>query len=362
MRLLNLTKVCRQLRNPRNKVMRALLLMIGLAQVFLGFSAWAKTITASGGTPQNVQTAIDSASSGDMVVIPAGNYSWNKGVTVSKAAIKLVADGVTITNATGPDDWSAAIITLSANAAGSVELSGVKIVRGDSVGYHLVVIGTGKPVLVHDCAFESNRGGAGHCIQWRVNGGVLWHCNFTAKNGADIGGVAFKNPGSDSAWKTGSTLGALDTHGDKNTYMEDCTFKDVFLQACDFDDNSRTVVRHNLFDNSGMTSHGMDTSPVGNRQWEIYDNTYIFTASGDPYPLNLNYWFYVRGGTGVIYNNKMPDIKSSMWGDKPEIWLTVYNIRRQGSAGCQTKYPAKRQVGFGSNDSGAQVSDPIYSG
>ena len=35
-------------------------------------------------------------------------------------------------------------------------------------------------------------------------------------------------------------MGMADANGDKNTYLEDCTFRWIFLQAIDFDDNSRT--------------------------------------------------------------------------------------------------------------------------
>jgi hypothetical protein len=60
----------------------------------------------------------------------------------------------------------------------------------------------------------------------------------------------------------------------------------------------------------------------------------------------LNYWFYVRGGTGVITGNIIPDIKSQYWSDKAEISMTVQNISRiPNHIPCQTAYPAARQVG-----------------
>jgi hypothetical protein len=155
-------------------------------------------------------------------------------------------------------------------------------------------------------------------------------------------------------------MGTADVNGTANTYVEDCSFKDLFLQAVDFDDNSRTVVRHCTFDNSAITSHGQDSSPAGARHWEVYDNTFTFTASGGNYPLNLNYFFYVRGGTGIIANNVIPHIGSQMWGQKSEISLTVYNIRRSSQfVPCQTSYPAARQIGQ-SYKNGVTVTDPVY--
>jgi hypothetical protein len=128
----------------------------------------------------------------------------------------------------------------------------------------------------------------------------------------------------------------------------------------DFDDNSRTVVRHCTFDNSAIASHGQETSPAGARHWEVYDNTFIFTPSGGDYPLNLNYFFFIRGGTGVMANNVIPHIGSQRWGEKSEITMTIFNLRRSSQfVPCQTSYPAARQVGQ-SYKNGVNVTDPVY--
>ena len=90
----------------------------------------------------------------------------------------------------------------------------------------------------------------------------------------------------------------------------------------------RAVIRYNTFDNSGFVYHGADTSAYGVRHVEVYNNTFIFSPSGTGYnfPLNLNWWFYMRGGSGVWTDNDMPDIKSQIWGNKPEIKMIVQNI------------------------------------
>jgi hypothetical protein len=155
-----------------------------------------------------------------------------------------------------------------------------------------------------------------------------------------------------------------DIKGTANTYVEDCTFNNLYLQAIDFADNSRTVVRHCTFNNSAITSHGLDTGLYGTRQWEVYNNIFTFTASGKTaaggtYPLPLNYFFYVRGGTGVIADNVIPEIKSQLWGDKAGILMTVFNVRRKSAyIPCQTTWPAIHQVGQGYNH--GLVRDPVY--
>jgi hypothetical protein len=68
----------------------------------------------------------------------------------------------------------------------------------------------------------------------------------------------------------------------------------------------------------------------------------------------------VRGGTGVIADNVLPDMRSCAWGNKPEIILTVQNIRRDaGLYPCWSTYPAPHQVGQG-NDGTTDVLDPVY--
>jgi hypothetical protein len=117
----------------------------------------------------------------------------------------------------------------------------------------------------------------------------------------------------------------------------------------DLDDNSRSVIRHNLFNNSAITAHGQDTSEYGVRHFEIYDNMFVFDdADSDTYNV-ANGYFYLRGGTGVISDNTFVDIKSSYWGDPSEAILTLQHIRRNaGSPSCwQQGPPAPRQVGYG---------------
>jgi hypothetical protein len=80
-------------------------------------------------------------------------------------------------------------------------------------------------------------------------------------------------------------------------------------------------------------------------QFEVYNNRFIFTLGGDcipnPYPLHLNYWFFVRGGIGVITDNTFPKISSCLFGTKSALRRTVFNIRHDSEfAACQDSYPA----------------------
>jgi hypothetical protein len=198
-------------------------------------------------------------------------------------------------------------------------------------------------------------------IRMESNRGVVYSNTFNS-NGKNVEAVQFK-PGLASSWTSDDTMGARDSTGESNVYIEDNTFIGLYLMALDFDDGSRVAVRHNVFDNSAVVAHGADTSPLGARHYEIYDNTFKFTNFGEcttgGSTLNLNWWVYLRGGTGIIADNLMPDIKSCVWGDKPELELIVQNLRRNaGPAACWTTYPAPHQVGQGYK-TGA-ITDPLY--
>jgi hypothetical protein len=131
-----------------------------------------------------------------------------------------------------------------------------------------------------------------------------------------------------------------------------------------------------------MGTHGADTSPFGQRYFELYDNVGTFQANADGTTFNMNNWGYIRGGTGIIYNNTMPPLQSQDYGSKDDFDLTVQNLqRKEGPDPCWgagttngADYHAPRQVGFGyvtgtgkdglgrTRDANAYVGDlePVY--
>jgi len=73
--------------------------------------------------------------------------------------------------------------------------------------------------------------------------------------------------------------------------------------------------------------------------------------------VNLNRWIWIRGGTGIIADNAMPDMKSRMWGDCTEIVMIVMSLRRN-CLHAGHPYPVPRQVGQGHDGSGS-IRDPL---
>lgn len=216
---------------------------------------------------------------------------------------------------------------------------------------------TGKPILVHHCYFSTNNF-VERAVDIVTKHGIIYACSFDSMFGQDDSAIGFLSA-DDTSWSTASTMGADDITGENNFYVEDCRFAAVYLQAFDFDGNSRAVVRYNVFDNSGGTSHGSDTGPDGMRHFEVYNNTWHFENQGSN-TVNMDYAIMIRSGTGVITDNVIPDINSSEWGDKAEIKFVLFNIRQapQTPGGCQTVYPAFRQHGQ-SHNGAAYFTDPI---
>ncbi len=327
-------------------------------------NAAAREFTAAGCSQSATQAAIDSAADGDVVVVPAGSCTWSSSVRISGKGIHLKGQqkgAVKISHSAGSND----LLSVSTDASHHVEVSNLTFLPGSASGSaeYLAVSGSGKPALVHDNYFR-NVNFRVNCIRWSAAGGVISNNTFESldPDGSSGGCFQLKAEGSTSSWSTASTMGKADSTGTANVYIENNAFKKIILQSIDVDDNMRAVIRYNSFDNSGFVYHGADTSSSGVRHVEVYNNKFTFTTSGSGYrfPLNINWWVYVRGGTGVWTDNDMADIRSTQWGNKPEIVMTVQNVnRRAGSYGCWSSYPAPHQVGQ-SHNGNSSITDPMY--
>jgi PKD repeat protein len=268
------------------------------------------------------------------------------------------------------------LLTLTEATSRSVQVGGIRFVTGTGTGDYAVFKYTsgGQPILVHDCYFESTS--ALDCIYSESNRGVIWNCSFAAFpfSMAQLA-IHMKNCPTTS-WTTASTMGSADTTGTENLYVEDCDFH-AWLNCTDFDDSSRVVVRNCLMNNAGCGTHGADTSTYGVRHYEFYNNLFVFNAYNNGQTFNLNWWFFLRGGTGVIASNTLPAISSTDYGTKQGVNMIVMNLQRNagpnpcwgaGSGLTGAQYPAPRQVGMGrvtgtaGNDSITYKGDsePLY--
>jgi hypothetical protein len=336
-------------------------------------SVWSFTVSGTtyttNGSQSDVQAACNAAPDKGTVtvVIPNGSYSWTGNLTIRKSLSLAGASptGVKISNNLA----SGAMISAIAGAAGHMNIYWLNIVQtannGGGKGFALTCDRTPSSrytILVHDCTFSSGSIFT-YMVLCRDNGIIFWNDTFIGDGPNDpnaIGGLSFvcDKYGFTSSWNTPATYGTQDVSGLANSYIENCTFCDG--ATANFDDNSRVVARYSTFRNGDLTSHGQETSIIGAREWEIYNNKFIYSTSGtgpsgNTYPLNLQTWFLGRGGSGVICNNAMDDIPN-----KNGITLTVFSINRADSIPCQTAYPAARQIGQGwSASSKAPYGNPV---
>jgi len=349
--------------------------VIGRSTSSLAIGTGSRTLTTQFGLPFTVGQTLRVERTGTPVSggNPTGTRTFMVGTVNSYSGTSLTLDvnstggsGThplwiisTMADTTITHNGAGVLVRLTESSVGNVRLSGIRLVTGSGSGAYVQISPSlsGKPVFIHDCYFESVK--SFDCIYTASNRGIIWNCSFAAFpfSMAPLA-IHAKNCPTDS-WTQPSTMGTADTTGTNNFYVEDCDFH-AWLNATDWDDNSRSVMRRNLFNNAGFGTHGADTSTYGVRHYEVYDNTFVFNGYDDGNTFNLNWFFYLRGGTGLIANNVIPDIRSTDYGDKLEINMTVMNLQRSGGPnGCWSGgYPAPRQVGMG-RVTGAAGNDSI---
>lgn len=324
--------------------------------------AWSYTVVGhhyiTDGTQRDVRAACSTAPDNGTVtvLIPDGTYTWNRTLTIRNAIhLRGQNKGKVIIKDRNPTG-DMILVNGSANANTTIANLVLEDERENRNFLFMLDINrqidSNYTVCVHDCEFYQNHIFA-YSARCLANGIIWWNDIFVGSKGANgIGGISFvcDQYGYTSSWNTPDTMGVNDTSGLSNSYVENCRFYDA--ATCNFDDNSRVVFRCNKVINASLGSHGQETSLYGARHWEVYSNEFIYSTSGkgpsgNKYPLNMNQWFYVRGGTGVVTGNSMDDLPG-----KSGVFLNVFSITRgmnDGNGGefCPVNYPAPHQTGWG---------------
>jgi hypothetical protein len=257
-----------------------------------GSSVFSATIATTDTSQVSVQAAINRASDGDTVMVPAGSSTWTSRVYIRNKAITILGAGIgqtTITSALPTLRASAPFYVSSGRKA--VRISGFSCVGGpgDQTGF---ISMSSQNFRIDHCAFSNltKRGVVAYSTpnSW----GVIDHCTFQKASGSPQGVSVFGDR--DAAWNRPLSLGTINA-----VYIEDCTFTwPKPADSClDMYNGARAVFRHNTVTNASIGCHGLDSgryrSPVS---WEFYENTLNVTV-----PLARQ--FHFRGGTGVVFNN-----------------------------------------------------------
>jgi len=293
----------------------------------------ATTFYAQSCSQTNIQTAIDSSSNGDTVIVPAGTCTSATAITLNQ--------GATLQGA-GKD-----LSLLSLSASGSVivldgtdgelpRITGFTI-DGVSETYGIYVQGDCKTFRIDNIKFT---GTAGAIKTDGYTYGVIDSCTFI-NAGAEQIDVADGGDGS-NAW----SYDIDDILGTANAvYIEDCYFESDAEgngNAIDSNVGARWVFRYNEVTgtNDGLLmpieNHGYCMqSNHGTRSIEVYENTFTIDYT------DYNPVMKIRGGDGVIYDN-------NVFGTFDWIQLNNYRSWNEGCAGglCSDNegYPCQDQT------------------
>jgi hypothetical protein len=315
-----------------------------------------QTITLSEtGTRTNFMTGtVTSYSSGSLVVnvTSTGGSCGANSLSNCKRWIVSTPSATVITN----NDTSTYLFTVTEDTAVHTNISGIHFAAGSGTVGHINLNYTsgGQAILIHDCWMETGTS-TGASVHTTTNRGVISNCSFDSSP-FSMAPLAFQSQADSlqTSWSTPSTMGMSDTTGQNNSYIESSDFH-AFLNATDYDNNSRGVFRYNFMNNAGFGTHGLDTSLFGQRHFEYYNNIGNYNGYNDGTTFNMNWWIFVRGGTYVVYNNTLPALQSTDYGTKADILMTEMDLQRNAGAvpcwGAGTtagaKYYAPHQVGIG---------------
>ena len=250
----------------------------------------AATINAASASRSDVQTAINTAVSGDVVIVPAGFVTWTTAVSIPTGKkITLQGSGMDATVITGGDGWKAIDMTTSGSRVTGIGfISSAGVIQVDGDGWR-----------IDQCRFYSDTFVVGVSVYGnRENNhptGLIDSCIFHNMRITVDGYVAGSLPTAHALWAQPLNLGS----GDGVVYVENNTFTfTVFGNAIDANVGGRYVFRYNTLNDVYIEAHATLYNDTGTRKWEIYNNTFTFGAT---------VWvpFRLRGGTGVVFNNTL---------------------------------------------------------
>lgn len=245
----------------------------------------------------DIQTAIDAAGDGDTVTVPSGDCTWTGGVTIPDTkGIVLQGAGVDVTTVGGD--------LLRINLGTTTQVTRVTgFTFTSSIPIRIFSFTSAE---TQEFRIDNNKFSGGVWVTCRCYG-VIDHNQFVATNvftmvrvfeaAYDLGGGGVFADGGGASWARAESLGTRDA-----VYFEDNTItitNPATGNSClDGRSGGRAVVRNNTIKNVTCGTHDAEIeNERGMRQYEVYDNTFIYDD-------NINTAFMnERGGTGVIADN-----------------------------------------------------------
>jgi hypothetical protein len=302
----------------------------------------ASVINAASCSATDVQNAINSAASGDVVFMPAPcTVTWNTGVTIPNTkGITLNGNGANVIRGSLAD-WSP-LLRLNPNASVGSRITGINASdTKSSQGYFLIVNGgneTTAKFRVDHCTFT----GLSMLRHIGINDpvyGVLDHNTITWSGNNEVIHNEAYGADSTAGWSNDVVPGSGDAlYIEDNSFVNQTSGNPAYFwggSAVQGYYGARTVVRYNTLTMAQIDMHGT-AGGIGARWWEIYENTFVIVPNGDS-----NY-MAIRAGSGVIFNNHKTGASDPG---------AIIQLIEEDSG-----YPALYQIGRGKN----QSSDPAY--
>lgn len=317
--------------------------LVGAVSLF-SFSHGA-TIKATNCSLSSVQSAVNSAVSGDVIVIPAGGSTWSSPLKISKTRLTLRGNGIGSTVITG----SGELFALTGESADNLRITGVEL---HSCACCIEANGSGTPKqavknlrIDHSKFLKAN-------VVLETHGaatGVIDHCTFQDSYGARLYGS------NDGSAKFPFKIGTSDAvfFEDNVVNVTSAGTPPHFIASNSL---SKYVIRHNTFNYAKslwdiIDAHGYcEVAGRGSATWEVYNNTFSLVSP-------LNRVIHLRGGQGVVFNNTFLNYKPSM-----AISLTDYSYCHTPCVQSCSGYPCKDQINhsyFWNNKIGTSVLNPV---
>lgn len=324
-------------------------------------------ILAKSNSLEDVQSAINLSENGDVIGIPSGKVIWTESLNIpDDKNITLKGSGkettIISTSETSP------LILISLNRSSS-RVTNIGFYLSNDNGVGIDVRGVGW--RIDNCEFNNGITSTIEGVNVRglsnIGGspiGVIDHCEF---NNIRILVTGDANLMANDIWNE-----PLDLGKNNATFVENCTFTFTkFGNAIDANYGGRYVFRHNLLNDTYIEAHSVQGNNRASRSWEIYNNTLNKVNQGMWAP------FFLRGGTGIVFNNTI----NGYWSSGPAV---VVDNRRSfeilGDGGLcdgtslwdgneeENGYPARDQIGRStddwlwteSNPYPSQKLDPMY--
>jgi hypothetical protein len=297
--------------NKRKQALGAFLIIIGL---FAAVAASATTIAAASSSRNHVQSAIDSAATGDIVVVPTGSSVWTSEVSIpngKRITLKGAGIGSTVISRTSFG------LVINMNGSGS-RVTGIEFVEGQ-----ILVNGVGWRIdhcKISTAAFQDGITVLPASVAGSLHPtGVIDHCEMVRCRILVMGGWYDNMSWGNARWHEALGLGT-----DYFVFIEDNLHNlGGVANAVDSNLGGRYVFRHNTVNDGWIEAHSIQGTHRATRCWEIYNNTISRISATQWFPP-----FRIRGGTGVIFNNTITGDWSAYGG---------YNVMLDNIRSCNSK-------------------------